>query len=147
MKTKKCPKCKRYKPVDKFYKNNYKKSGLSSYCKVCHKVWYDEYRKTDKAKKLHKKANIRFREGKSPDYFKNKKLKSLYGVTLKQHKEKYLNQNGCCLICNRPVPYDNVDTDHDHQTGEFRGLLCRYCNSRLGWFEKYKNIVLKYIGD
>jgi hypothetical protein len=50
-------------------------------------------------------------------------------------REKLMEaQKGFCAICgrerNRPL-----DLDHNHKTGEPRGLLCRSCNNGLGLFE------------
>lgn len=37
-----------------------------------------------------------------------------------------------CGICGRPPgPNRNLDRDHDHRTGEPRGLLCHKCNRAL----------------
>ena len=41
-------------------------------------------------------------------------------------------QVGVCAICgtNRAP----LAADHDHVTGHFRGILCKYCNVSLGAF-------------
>ena len=37
-----------------------------------------------------------------------------------------------CNICGRPVGVGRtLDRDHDHATGDARGLLCHICNRRL----------------
>jgi len=40
-------------------------------------------------------------------------------------------QHYCCAICGRGEL--QLAIDHDHQTGMVRGLLCRKCNSLLGF--------------
>jgi hypothetical protein len=41
-------------------------------------------------------------------------------------------QQGKCAICGCTLKKAN--TDHDHKTGEVRGLLCARCNRALGRF-------------
>lgn len=43
-------------------------------------------------------------------------------------------QNGICLLCSRPIEEDPV-LDHDHKSGECRGVLHRGCNAMLGKIE------------
>ena len=35
--------------------------------------------------------------------------------------------------------------DHDHKTGEYRGLLCVPCNNGLGVYELHKERFEKYL--
>jgi hypothetical protein len=76
-------------------------------------------------------------------------LKTKFGLTLEQHKEMYLSQNGCCALCHEPIEYDSVQTDHNHVTGKVRGLLCRRCNVFVGYLEKNEGLLydaFKWIG-
>lgn len=42
-------------------------------------------------------------------------------------------QNGCCKICSRKFKQGvSAHVDHDHDTGEVRGLLCMNCNTGIG---------------
>ncbi len=43
-----------------------------------------------------------------------------------------------CDICNKPISGRKIQFDHDHKTGAFRGWLCPYCNTGLGWLENLK---------
>ena len=62
-------------------------------------------------------------------------LKAKYGLTLGQFNLMLANQNGCCSICGGPPLGGSGKTfhvDHDHSTGQIRGLLCGHCNTGLG---------------
>jgi hypothetical protein len=46
-------------------------------------------------------------------------------------------QGGVCAICNQPPsPGRNLSVDHNHETGEVRGLLCVGCNTGVGYHER-----------
>ena len=61
-----------------------------------------------------------------------KKLLSRYGLTVEQYEVMYEAQARGCAICGEPPQRQRLSIDHDHSTGEVRGLLCERCNSVLG---------------
>ena len=58
-------------------------------------------------------------------------------------------QDNKCAICEQPETtkrYDKVmelSVDHDHETGQVRGLLCCTCNRALGLFKDSSTILKK----
>jgi len=49
-----------------------------------------------------------------------------------------VKQHGACALCGSFDPgrgRQNFCVDHDHQTGQVRGLLCNACNHSLAFFE------------
>lgn len=54
-------------------------------------------------------------------------------LTAEQFGEKLQEQNNLCAICNKPLV--KPCADHDHGSGDFRGILCNGCNRGLGFFE------------
>ena len=49
-------------------------------------------------------------------------------------------QGGCCAICGNPLKKAN--TDHAHDSGLIRGLLCSRCNRALGRFGDSLKLIL-----
>jgi hypothetical protein len=63
-------------------------------------------------------------------------LKRTYGITQAVKDRRQRQQFGCCAICGKPPePGKKLHVDHDHATGEVRGLLCDLCNRGLGFFK------------
>jgi hypothetical protein len=55
-----------------------------------------------------------------------------YGITRAEYDALYLHQGGACAICQRATGKTKMlSVDHDHKTGEVRGLLCNYCNRHV----------------
>ena len=125
MRSRICSNCKKKKPLNKFHRDKTNKGGHKYKCKECSKAYF----LTEKGKQT-KKANH---------------LKNRYNLTLKQHKQMYLSQNGCCAVCKVSVPYDKMDTDHSHKTNKVRGLLCRSCNIYTGVIERAPDLVPKIL--
>jgi len=61
------------------------------------------------------------------------KRKSRYGIEDDQYKKLIEEQGGRCAICHKEC---KLHVDHDHLTSRVRGLLCRYCNSGIGYVEE-----------
>jgi len=125
MKTKMCCKCKVYKSVNHFNKASARKDGLQTACKECH-------------------AELKKAKGKL--YDRERKLKFKYGVDLNDYERLLEEQEGCCAICGvtpENEPYGVLSVDHNHDTGEVRGLLCNACNRVLGFAKDSKQVLKK----
>lgn len=62
-------------------------------------------------------------------------LKYHYGLTVGQEEALLIAQGGLCAVCLEPFGEERhrrPSVDHDHATGEIRGLLHVTCNSALG---------------
>lgn len=63
------------------------------------------------------------------------RLKGTYGITEDDYQALLRWQGGRCFVCQRESRSKRLAVDHDHLTGEVRGLLCpddlRGCNKAL----------------
>jgi hypothetical protein len=68
-------------------------------------------------------------------------LRKNFDMTGEDYFALLAEQNGVCAICREPENRSNKKTgvehmlsvDHDHETGQIRGLLCHGCNAALGF--------------
>jgi len=124
-----CPVCKSDKELSQFWKGQY-------CCIDCQKV----KQKTVWASRTPKKRL-------------EQHLKYKYGVSHQEFMDAWQKQSGCCAICSETLPdlmvYENrrrgYAIDHNHETGDFRGILCLNCNSLLGMARDSKRILQKAI--
>jgi hypothetical protein len=87
-------------------------------------------------------------------------LKRKFGITPEEYVTLLEAQNGLCALCGKPPSESLTDNrgrtkpplcvDHDHDTGEIRGLLHYECNAALGLLGDSVEIVqmaLEYLRD
>lgn len=60
-------------------------------------------------------------------------LRKKYGLTLVQLEEMIASQSGRCASCGDDLEVKRVHVDHDHATGQVRGVLCQRCNLAEGY--------------
>lgn len=81
-------------------------------------------------------------------------LKKTYGLTVQQYDNILAEQNNSCAICEvEHTEEKRLAVDHNHDTGEVRGLLCYDCNRNLignrtepGIFIKAANYLSGFAG-
>ena len=65
-----------------------------------------------------------------------------YGLTPELWDQKFASQGRACAICRSPEPHGgNWATDHDHETGKTRGILCCRCNAGIGQLQDSPGIL------
>ena len=74
-------------------------------------------------------------------------LKWRYGLTPEDYAYMLENQNHCCAVCGVCVDMLGKDlvVDHDHKTGQIRGLLCNPCNQAIGLLKEDKGLFLNVL--
>jgi hypothetical protein len=117
-----CPQCNTTKEKKEFGKDSTKAKGISCWCKPCKKEWRAKHRKENPEK--YKVMDFR------------NDLKK-YGLTKEDYNRMFESQGGKCGCCNASHTEfrRGLHVDHDHVTGQVRGLLCTRCNPGLGYFE------------
>jgi hypothetical protein len=75
----------------------------------------------------------------NPEKYQNQWLRSSinryrYQITEEQYCDKLEEQDNKCAICESECDKGRLSIDHNHETNEVRGLLCRQCNLGLGNF-------------
>ena len=75
----------------------------------------------------------------NPSYERKKHIRRKYGLTLEALRALEEEQNNLCALCQKPETIRDrsggirpLSIDHDHISGEIRGLLCHRCNAALG---------------
>jgi Recombination endonuclease VII len=119
-----CPTCKEDKNVNEFHKNGARRDGRDPHCKPCNK---------------------------RPQL--NRMLKHAYGISLEEYEAMVEAQNGLCKLCEQAETFIHfgrvarLSVDHDHDTGEIKGLLCNSCNVALGHLQilRKKKLLKKAI--
>jgi recombination endonuclease VII len=72
--------------------------------------------------------------GRAAGWSRKSHLMRNFGITAEQYTAMLQAQEGRCAICGSKFPgrFPSFHVDHDHKTGNIRGLLCNFCNLGLG---------------
>jgi hypothetical protein len=134
-----CRKCEITKPLDQFYKHKRSKGGYRNQCKECR----DEKAKEWNNKNRHLLSGYaRKWESKNPLKKVCYSLRTLYGITLRQRDEMIDSQGGKCPVCLVEFSKEvSPCVDHDHTTGEIRGILCMSCNFAEGLLKNTDSVL------
>ena len=147
-----CSKCGENKPRTEYNKEHGRERA---YCKICHRAavakWQSDNREhqreyhaqwckdnPDKVREYAKKNyHNRSEESKAKKaiYSRKRVLESRYGITQKDWDRMHDDQGGLCALCRIPGrtgKHGKFAVDHNHDTGQVRGLLCTTCNVAIG---------------
>jgi len=120
-------------------------------CKSCYYKWlknnnpeFHERQKLNSRKwalenkEKKKLSNKKYKVKQDKETQKNRMLLSTYGITIIDYNFILEKQNNCCYICKKHKSKFKKDlaVDHNHITGEIRGLLCFRCNFGLSYFSE-----------
>ncbi|MQB00197.1 MAG: hypothetical protein GEU78_07885 [Actinobacteria bacterium] len=118
-----CPKCARTKPNSEFGPNRARKDGFQGHCKYCRRD-----------KRQH-----------------GLRILKRYNITADELNQMLADQDHRCAICG--VHADDAPqvgahrswiglvVDHNHNTGNVRGLLCQHCNLGIGKLRDDPDVV------
>jgi hypothetical protein len=164
METIRCSTCKESKPVAEFNRNKARPSGYAAQCKICTteymKGWRERNAEEMKAyqaayREAHKDKQQAYMKEYMKTYYPANKdrmnaqsrtswMRRENGLTQEQYDAMLIEQEFGCAICGAPEPGGSgrFHVDHDHKTGQTRGLLCWNCNRGLGSFQDSQDILV-----
>lgn len=119
-----CTCCREEKPPSDFPRNRGRRSGRGIYCKPCHNARTRQF--------------IVQKYGGSRHYH----LRQKYGIGQDDFDRLKATQDGLCAVCRAR---EATQVDHDHQTGQVRGILCLHCNAGLGALRDDARLVYRAI--
>lgn len=120
-----CCTCRLKKDLIDFYDSSKSRDGKRVECINCVKIRSEKRR-------IH-----------TPKNYKDTWLKYTYGISIEDYEQMIIDQNECCAICGKQQNEFNkpLFIDHNHDTGEIRGLLCLKCNSGIGLLNDDPEII------
>ncbi|SRR6266568_3130857 len=156
-----CSRCEKVKPLSDFHRNG---NGYKAACKDCRNKAENDSKRSEGRREYGREYQARLRK-EQPERVKQKHQKYketggyqkwMRGYRLKKkqkrigtltYEEMLTLQGGGCAICGSAVNMANRDLaiDHDHATGQIRGLLCTYCNTGLGMFRDNPELLREAI--
>ena len=151
---KRCKRCKAVKPLTEYYGAKGARDGHRPECKACSLAYRKRWYRDNRARAI---AYVRAWQQANPDRVRawrvrnrdrrNEQMREIhlrnkFGLTVDEYSRILQAQGGVCALCEgAPTPRISLHVDHDHGTGEIRGLLCVRCNNALGLFREDPDLL------
>ena len=141
-----CTTCGETKPLSEFHRDKSRKDGYRAHCGECACAWQRVYRKANAEKtratcRAWYHANAEYAKAQSrawheahPEQQRANRLQRIYGLSATDYAKMLKAQDNGCAICGKTEAEEDkrFAVDHDHETGQVRGLLCGNCNQAIG---------------
>ena len=158
---KSCSKCGEAKPEAEFHKDLRWSGGLRAQCKTCEAKYREVNREKIRLAKAARyelnRVDILSREAEKrescPGRHRESHLKNRYGLTTVEFEDLLRGQSGKCKLCETSFSGNGIwgpRIDHDHASGDIRGLLCHSCNVGIGLLKESPEILqraIKYLTE
>lgn len=150
-----CKVCEKTKPLADFAKGDKGRPRLK--CRDCaaeaHRKWREK--NAEHVKEWHQKYNEdperqqKHRDRQRHYYYRDtryrqdRNLRLRFGITLDEYLVMEAAQDGKCAVCHLACKSSrSLAVDHDHVTGQVRGLLCMNCNRAIGWLQDNPDLLM-----
>ena len=100
--------------------------------------------------KYYRKYHYERRVARTPEQRHAEHIKGWYGLSVRDYAEMLQRQGNRCAICSTETPgghFKKWAVDHCHTEHFVRGLLCNWCNARLGWYEVHAKKAAEYLAN
>lgn len=131
---KRCCRCRKHLPFERFNKRGRAKDGLHECCREC--------------QKKHSKPRSEKGKPRCKQWIRARNLRINFGITPEEFDAILNLQGGCCMICRTTEPKGKGKgwcVDHCHKTGRVRGVLCAPCNFLIGLAQENERILMAAI--
>jgi hypothetical protein len=152
VKTKVCTKCHLEKSLENdFSKHPYALDGRASWCKSCFGEWHKKYeykrRRNPETRAAILEKDRKYNKSRTSLSLRRSSIKRKYGISLEEWERIFELQGRKCACCGSSEPRSEKGwhMDHNHETGNNRGILCHPCNVVLGLVKESSEHLEKLI--
>jgi hypothetical protein len=138
-----CSACGKTQPISEFISGI--NGRVTKNCESCRGPRRKSMRSVPKEERTRRHKEWRYSNGRTKEYMDNYNMQYHNGMNMEEFEKEVLLQGGTCKICSEPPTqgFDRLCIDHNHQTMQYRGLLCSKCNTAIGLLNENPDLFQK----